>query len=181
MRLSDFLLRHAETVATVAHYATDHTRKYTGEAYIEHPRRVVELVKTSAALNHEMIAAAWLHDVVEDTAITVRQIEEWFGKRIAAMVAALTNVETEVGNRRQRFEINRDRLKGASALVKTIKVCDLIDNTSTIVKHDPKFAALYLAEKRELLETALIGADPQLWNRAWDICLAGQMELSNEP
>lgn len=180
MKLTDFIERHAETVATIAHSAIGQVRKYTNEPYIVHPRAVVELVKTSSMLNSEMIAAAWLHDVVEDTSITADQINEWFGPNVGKMVAALTNCDVGAGNRDQRFLINHDRLSLAGPLVQTIKVCDLIDNTSTIVKHDPKFARVYLAEKMMLLSTALFDADLRLWSMAYTQCQDAMNELERE-
>ncbi|GAG42563.1 unnamed protein product, partial [marine sediment metagenome] len=56
----------AEKFATRKHAEINHVRKYTGEPYINHPKEVVEIIKT---VDHtdEMLAAAWLHDTVEDT------------------------------------------------------------------------------------------------------------------
>jgi hypothetical protein len=51
------------------------------------------------------------------------------------------------------------------AWIQTIKCADLISNTSSIVKHDPKFAVTYLEEKRLLLD-AMTKADPRLWQLA---------------
>lgn len=161
------IILQAETVATVAHSAIGQKRRYTDEPYINHPRAVVKLLKQAKDVDHEMIAAAWLHDVLEDTHITHEQIHDWFGPGIYKMVADLTNCPLELGNRQTRFEINRDRLAISSPRVKTIKVCDLIHNTSSIVEHDPKFAKLYLKEKRELLEVALREADLCLWAQAY--------------
>lgn len=62
-------------------------RKYTGEHYIVHPRRVVELVK-SVPHTKTMICAAWLHDTVEDhpDMITLKEIEIEFGEDVATLV-----------------------------------------------------------------------------------------------
>jgi len=57
--------------------------------------------------------------------------------------------------------MDRDRLSKASASVQTIKVADMIDNTESIVAHDPKFAKIYLEEKRLLLDV-LTKADASL-------------------
>ena len=65
-------------------------RKYSEELYIEHPIRVAELVKT---VDHtpEMICAAYLHDVVEDTGISLQDIERRFGLKITGLVKELTD------------------------------------------------------------------------------------------
>lgn len=59
-----------------------------------------------------------------------------------------------------------ERLSNAPAWIQTIKVADLISNTSSIVQHDPKFAVTYLAEKRQLL-SVLKKANPLLLEIAW--------------
>lgn len=174
---SSIIVTNAEIVATVAHSAIGQVRKYTGDPYIVHPRAVVELVKTAAFVDEAMLATAWLHDVPEDTRITTEQIARWFGIEIGDMVWFLTNMPMPGKSRRERFEINTKRLAQATPRTKTVKVCDLIDNTSTIVDYDAKFATLYLSEKLELLETALRGADEGLWQRAWDQCREHQAKL----
>ena len=69
--------------------------------------------------------------------------------------------DLETGNRAERKDASRKRLAGAEAWVQTIKCADLISNTSSIVKHDPNFAVIYLKEKRLLLDV-LDKADPRL-------------------
>lgn len=64
----------AMRVATAAHEGIGQVRKYTGEPYINHPAAVAELV-SSVPHTPEMLAAAWLHDTVEDTPITLLDIE----------------------------------------------------------------------------------------------------------
>lgn len=67
----------ARVFATAAHGAVGQVRKYTGEPYINHPAEVVQIVR-SVQHTPDMIAAAWLHDVVEDTAVTLEDIEQHF-------------------------------------------------------------------------------------------------------
>ena len=67
-----------------------------------------------------------------------------------AEVILLSDFET--GNRTERKAASRERLANAPGWVQTIKCADLISNTSSIVKHDPKFAVTYLEEKRLLLD-----------------------------
>ncbi len=90
-----------------------------------------------------------------------------FGKRVRDIVEALTDVPTVEGgpNRKARKAMDRARIALADADVHTIKAADLIDNTSSIVEFDPKFAKVYLAEKALLLEV-LTKADPKLLARA---------------
>ncbi len=156
----------ARQFAAVAH--AGQRRSYTGEAYISHPAAVVELVK-SRPHTDAMIATAWLHDVVEDTDVTVEAIRQIFGTDIATLVEHLTDVSRpEDGNRAARKAIDRAHIAAAPPEAKTIKLADLIDNTRTIAAHDPKFAKVYLAEKRLLLEVLREG-DPVLWQIAFDL------------
>ena len=155
----------ARIYATAAHAAVGQRRKYTNEPYINHPAAVVDIVLTVSHTD-EMIAAAWLHDVVEDTKVTIEDIAAEFGPVVANLVSDLTDVSRpEDGNRAARKAIDRDHNAKASPQAKTIKLADLIDNTRSIVQHDPGFARVSLAEKALLLPL-LSEADPQLWTRA---------------
>jgi (p)ppGpp synthase/HD superfamily hydrolase len=99
-----------------------------------------------------MLAAAWLHDVVEDTGVTLEVIRAEFGAEVAELVGWLTDVSRpEQGNRATRKAIDRAHSAMAPAAAQTIKLADLISNTHSIVEHDEKFAKTYLEEKRLLL------------------------------
>lgn len=149
-------------------------RKYTGNPYADHLAEVAGIVASVAGritidplMVDIMVSTAWLHDYIEDQrqdhdtngefAYTVLALE--FGEVIAGGVLHLSDMET--GNRRERKAAARERLIRSPGWVQTIKVADLISNTSSIVKHDPKFAVVYLEEKRLLLEV-LTKADPLL-------------------
>ncbi len=140
----------AAAFAETAHGAQK--RKYTGEPYIVHPAAVAKIV-SKVVNDEEVIAAAWLHDVVEDTPVTLSEIETLFGTRVAPLVEALTDVSKPTdGNREIRKQKDLRHLVKAPAEAQTIKYADLIDNTRSIVEHDIGFAKVYLEEKRRLLE-----------------------------
>jgi (p)ppGpp synthase/HD superfamily hydrolase len=137
-------------------------RKYTNNPYFDHLAEVAGIVATvSSGREDEMIiiSVAWLHDCVEDQGVTIQQIEDKFGFSVALGVSGLSDVE--VGNRAARKAASRDRLADCAGWIQTIKVADLISNTSSIVMHDPKFAEVYLEEKRLLLDV-LTKADKRL-------------------
>ncbi len=158
----------ARQFATLAHEKVGQRRKYTGEPYIVHPTEVVEIVR-SVPHTEAMLHAAWCHDCVEDTGATLAQIEDLLGDEVASLVEMLTDVSRpEDGNRSVRKAIDREHLAKASPAAKTIKLADLISNSRSILQHDPKFAAVYLAEKRLLLEVLKDG-DPTLWSQAYAI------------
>ncbi|MGV2866385.1 HD domain-containing protein [Achromobacter sp. AGC39] len=140
-------------------------RKYTGDPYASHLAEVAGIVATVAGNPERDISVAWLHDVREDQGVGNAELEERFGLEIARGVALLSDFEE--GNRATRKALSRNRLSCAPGWVQTIKCADLISNTSSIALHDPKFAAVYLEEKRLLLEV-LTRADPRLLARARD-------------
>jgi hypothetical protein len=159
------LINEAETFATQAHARIDHRRRYSQQPYDVHLRAVAKLVG-EVTDDADVIAAAWLHDTVEDTPCTFADIEAKFGPRIARLVAELTDVSRPSdGNRAQRKAQDRDHLAGASPQAKTIKLADLIDNCRDICKHDPRFARVFIAEAHALL--AVLGeGDSTLLGRA---------------
>lgn len=158
----------AMTFAYRKHSEIDHTRKYSGKPYIVHPAAVAELVR-SVDHTPEMLAAAWLHDTVEDTKATLEQIRKVFGDEIYELVEMLTDVSRpEDGNRKTRKEMDRQHSAKASPEAKTVKLADLIHNSRSIIKQDPGFARVYLREMRDLLEVLKEG-NSLLWNRAYEI------------
>jgi (p)ppGpp synthase/HD superfamily hydrolase len=159
------LIEKAKVFATQAHASIDQKRKYTGEPYIVHPESVAGIV-AEVTDDAAMIAAAWLHDVVEDTPVTIETIQAEFGEDVAGLVADLTDVsQPEDGNRKVRKAIDREHTANASARAKTVKLADLIDNTSSITAHDEHFAKVYMSEKRLLLNVLRDG-DKTLHKRA---------------
>lgn len=167
------LVTRAADFAIAAHQAVGQVRKYTGEPYWLHPRDVAQLVQFFSKPGElgdfqkdEVIAAAWLHDVVEDTKVTIDDIMARFGNKVAWLVSEVTDVsKPEDGNRAIRKALDRDHLAKASPAGKTIKLADIICNTASIVKHDPEFAKIYLKEKEELLPLLTSGSR-ELWDMA---------------
>jgi len=105
-----------------------------------------------------MLAAAWLHDVVEDTGVTIETIRAEFGVEVAELVGWLTDVSRpEHGNRAHRKALDRAHSAAAPAEAQTVKLADLISNTRSIIAHDVSFAKTYLEEKRLLLEVMTKG------------------------
>lgn len=167
------MVEKARRFAMVAHGSINQRRKYTDDPYIVHPASVVKLVRT-VPHTVEILCAAWLHDVVEDTPVTLGEIEAEFGHEVAALVEQLTDVSKPTdGNRKVRKGIDRAHTAIASADAKTIKLADLIDNSKNILAHDPTFARVYLAEK-ELLLQVLVEGDQTLWNQANEILRAAK-------
>lgn len=161
------VVHDAMQFAKLAHQRVGQLRKYTLEPYIVHPAEVVSIVK-SVAHTQEMLAAAWLHDTVEDTDVEFEDIVANFGQEVAELVKQLTDVSTLMdGNRAARKAIDCRHLGLASGAAQTIKVADIISNTASISQHDPKFAVVYIAEIKRVLDVC-VRADPSLLLRAWN-------------
>ena len=164
--MSDLLIFDALCFANTAHQGQ--IRKYTGEPYIVHPMEVAQIVR-SVTTNPHMIAAALLHDVVEDTNITNDVIRAFFGHHVAMLVEMLTDVsKPEDGNRKTRKELDRRHTSLATPQAKTIKLADLISNIPSIVEHDKNFSKVYMREKKALLEV-LVEGDPKLYAKAKEL------------
>lgn len=143
-------IRLAKIMAITAHGAIGQKRKYTGEPYYRHCLEVAAIVET-VEHTKEMLCAAWLHDVIEDTKIEINIIEAFLGEEVARMVIGLTEkAKLEDGNREVRKKIDRDFLATQCDKVQTIKVADLIANAYSIIKYDKGFAKVYMAEVKEL-------------------------------
>lgn len=157
------LIDSAGAFAMGAHNAIGHVRKYTGIPYWNHLKNVANIVRgCEHHASAEMISAAWLHDTVEDTQVTISQISDVFGLKIAEYVYYLTDLPKDAGNRAFRKADTIERFRNAPYEVKTIKLADLIDNGQDIVKHDQHFAFRFMTEKRELLKV-LGDGNPQLY------------------
>lgn len=155
--------REAFLVAQRAHGGQE--RKYTFEPYFEHPIRVALRLADLGEHPHA-VAAALLHDVIEDTPITADELLRRFPDEVVELVLAVTNPECPgCKNRKARKAKCREHLAQAPAAAQTLKYADVLENIESIAHHDPKFAATYLIEKQQLLEVMPDG-HPELRERA---------------
>ena len=144
--LDTAVLDRAIIFAVKAHAGTE--RRGKGYPYIVHPMEAVEIVATMTA-DQELLAAAALHDTVEDTAVTVEQIRAEFGDRVANLVASETDQipgqagndvmagsdrpsEAETWHARKQAAI--DRLSKASREAKMVALGDKLSNMRAIAR-----------------------------------------------
>ncbi len=151
-------------------------RKYTPDRYIVHPVRVTEILMEYTN-DVCMLAAALLHDVLEDTPLKSEEIEFFLKdimlstevRKTINLVEELTDVYVKSDyphlNRRQRKELEIARIAKTSRDSQTIKYADIIDNCIEIVKYDRAFAKKFLWECKEMLRAARRG-DGCLYERA---------------
>lgn len=127
----------AEALARTAHAAQVDK---AGLPYADHPARVAARVRSSAPGDESAEAVAWLHDVVDDTSVTLDDLADEFGSLVAAGVEAITRRPGEAGDGYYlRVAANR--------LASMVKAADLADNT------DPERLAKLDPAVREQLET----------------------------
>ena len=129
------LLDRAIVFAVKAHAGTE--RRGKGFPYIVHPMEAMEIVATMTP-DQELLAAAALHDTVEDTDVTLDQIRAEFGDRIASLVAAESDdvVEgvSEQDSWRARKQAAIDRLARASREAKMVALGDKLSNMRAIAR-----------------------------------------------
>lgn len=159
------LVTRARAFAETAHRKKDQRRKYSGEPYEVHLHAVAAIV-ASVTQDERTIAAAYLHDVVEDTDVTLEEVEAAFGPDVAQLVDDLTDISRPSdGNRAQRKALDREHLARARPEAKTVKLADIIHNAPDIAQHDKGFGRVYIREAEALLKVLKEG-DPVLYRRA---------------
>jgi len=153
----EHIINRADKFAEDAFVKIDHRRKYSLVPYMEHPREVAKIV-WGAGGTDEQIAAALLHDTVEDTPVTIEEIIAEFGELVGMYVADLTDVsKPEDGNRAVRKQMDREHLAAAHPDSKTIKLADMLDNGHDIAANDPDFAVVYMRVMRITLSDHYMG------------------------
>ena len=129
------LLDRAIIFAVRAHAGTE--RRGKGYPYIVHPLEAVEIVATMTA-DQELLAAAALHDTVEDTDVTVEQIRSEFGDRVADLVASesddMPSGVSEEDSWHVRKQAAIDRLAKASGDAKIVALGDKLSNMRAIAR-----------------------------------------------
>lgn len=133
--LDTTLLDHAIVFAVRAHAGTE--RRGKGFPYIVHPMEAVEIVATMTS-DQELLAAAALHDTVEDTDVTIEQIRTEFGDRVASFVAAESDKPHQrpdsVENWRARKQAAINRIACASRDAKIVALGDKLSNMRAIAR-----------------------------------------------
>lgn len=168
----------------------DQTRKYSPDRYIVHPIRVM---KTCSEYTDSLpiLAAAVLHDVLEDTPYTQDDISAFLESYMneaernltISLVIELTDVYVKENfpklNRFKRKKKEIKRLKNISPEAQTIKYADILDNAAEISQNDPMFAERYLKECLDIL-LALKDGNSQLRQKAIDLVTTEQKKIKSE-
>lgn len=123
-----------------------------GEPYFNHLLEVAELIAASSRqLDVELMMAAFLHDTVEDTGVTLEELEKNFGREVAALVAEVTDDKSLPKETRKQLQVQTAHKKSVRA--QTLKLADKISNLRAIVSSPP--VGWNLERKRQYFEWAL--------------------------
>ena len=132
------------------------SQKYGQEPYAVHLYAVVQVLKDHNIAGPELVAAAWLHDVIEDTFITREDIAQGFNHNVADMVWACTGVGK---NRKARNASIYEKIKSCPQAA-DVKVADRIANVEASQGTD--LAKMYAKEREEFDEAVCGYADQRL-------------------
>lgn len=156
------LILQAARCAELAHRGQK--RKLTGRPYIEHPGRVAARLSYHTMADDCLIAAAWLHDVLEDTELSAEELQVFLPGLALTYVKALTNPSKQFPrlSRAEKKDIDRDHLRVCTGPVRLIKLVDRADNMRDICHRnvDVAWAITYIKESEALLECIFIPHDP---------------------
>ena len=160
MRFKQYILDILEEAAAhieAEHYAemkhAGQVRKFSGKPYATHPQKVAQIVmnfKKSKNLD-VLMAAAHLHDTIEDTDTTFTALQKEFGNLIASIVEELTS-DPVMLKKLGKTRYLTDKMIHMSDYALVIKLADRLQNVSDLVSGSPKRSAKYAKETEDILK-----------------------------
>ena len=152
MPIHDDLVLKAKMFAKEKHKGQ--IRKFEQLPYFIHPKRVAHILyqfKVSAKIN-ELVAAAYLHDVLEDTDSSYEELKKYFGKFVADIVMQLTS-DKQLVSKIGKAKYLADKMISMTSYALTLKLADRIDNVNRLrFMGDEKFQSKYLIETKYIIE-----------------------------
>jgi GTP pyrophosphokinase len=155
MRYSEII---AEDLRQVLNYATQQHQGQTrsgGAPYITHPVRVAQLVKQYKQSHNidALIAAAYLHDTIEDTDTTHEALHDLFGGLVASLVQELTSDVEEIKRIGKKDYLAKKMAHDLTSYALVIKLADRLDNVADIATaKSPAWRAKYKAETEHIMD-----------------------------
>lgn len=147
-----------EDLRQVLHFATQAHAGQTrsgGDPYIGHPVRVAHIVKQYKQSHNidELIAAAYLHDTIEDTDTTHEALHDLFGGLVASLVLELTSDLEEIKKLGKKEYLAKKMAHDMSSYGLVIKLADRLDNVQDIATaKSPAWRAKYKAETEHIMD-----------------------------
>lgn len=146
-------IRVAKFFATTKHGG----QLYAGLPYTHHLASVYAVLIRFGITEPEMLVAAWLHDVVEDTGTKLKELEEMFGERVAMLVDAVTKIKAE--NRKVSAMLTYPKTRSVPGGV-TLKLADRIAN----VENGGKLVQMYKKEHEDFRRALYTPGDSEeMW------------------
>jgi (p)ppGpp synthase/HD superfamily hydrolase len=164
--MSDAVRLVARAADFAARRHSGQTRKDGRTPYINHLAEVAALVAaTPSGGNAELVAAAYLHDVVEDGHATPEELEAQFGPRMRDLVGELTDDMSLAPDERKRRQV--DDILHKSAEARLLKLADKVSNLREMLEHPPPDwppakRRDYAAWAQDVVDAGCRGLDPQL-------------------
>lgn len=155
------LIKCAAVFARKAHEGQ--TRKFTGVPYYTHVEQVAALVAARTD-RPELIAAAYLHDTMEDCGVAYETLAQLFGHSVADIVHALTNDDVrkkQLG--KVRYMIDKLTAMNSDALL--VKLCDILNNITETQSANQ-------ARNYTLIIDGLLSNPPSVWNKTHAVLAA---------
>jgi (p)ppGpp synthase/HD superfamily hydrolase len=152
------LMIEAAMFAAAAHRGQN--RKYHAQPYIAHPARIAATLMTKGA-EPALIAAAWLHDVVEDCKVEPHTIDQLFGERVCGYVVAMTNPSKGLrGSRAEKKAIDREHWATITdADAQWLKVEDRLDNLRDAWAGPKDWRIVYAKESSLLIDVLTLAPE----------------------
>ena len=132
-------------------------RNFSNEPYFNHVKRVSENIRKykKSHKSEELVAAAFLHDTLENTNTTYEEIEEKFGRLVASLVEEMTNDKKEIShsNKKRYLASKLSDTKKMSSWGLCLKLSDRLDNISDLNITSPEFKKKYIEETEYIIDT----------------------------
>lgn len=143
-------------------------QKYGAYPYAYHLNMVYSILKVAGIVDEDILAAAYLHDILEDTNVTYQELENLFGKDVAVLVETVTgrgiNRKSRVSDFLVKIKLLESNDKVAAQKAASIKLADRLANfTETCNTNNVSLRSMYIKEWKRF-SSALHGlGDESLW------------------
>jgi len=147
--MSQFTL--PEVLVFVANKHSGQIRKNSKEPYVNHPKRVCDIVKEYEPEDKILMAIALLHDTLEDTNTTYEELADNYGKEVANGVLSLTN-DTQEKERLGKTLYLTNKLNALDKGCLLVKLADRLDNVSDLNSGDRSWSVAYARQTKYILD-----------------------------
>jgi (p)ppGpp synthase/HD superfamily hydrolase len=153
MKSTKSLEKYTSTIEYVQKAHEGQFRRFSMAPYFTHPVRVATLVmkyKQSHSID-DLVVAALLHDVVEDTSITIQDIQNQFGLQVGQLVNELTTDKIKA-QAEGKAKYLSDKMVQMSSWGLVLKLCDRLDNVMDFIYASKEFVDKYSQETTQILD-----------------------------